>query len=160
MKRLLAVVVIALLSIGVVGPAYAAKAKATKFQTEFGYVTVAPTKLPKPNTCTNMKITLDIRNMTKVTGWGMTIKLLSDFDNLVGYEEFEGFPAGTTTLKPAGIYVVNLPICRKPHVWTHSSGNRHQDIETVKAGEDYTLEFAQWYSKYPLGDGSPSLIQK
>ena len=128
-----------------------AKPTVTTFNTAFGIVSVTSIPLPKAGECANVPIQMDVRNTAQIPQLGgMTIKLKSQFGNLVGYEEWGSIGPGEAA-KPNGVYTVNLPVCGKDSVWTHSSGNRKQALQSVRLKETYELSFDTWLRGVPLG---------
>lgn len=127
--------------------------KAVTFKTEFGIVTAKVIAPPKTTSCVAVPISMDIRNMGKVSGFGMTIQLVSEFGNVVGYDEFLGMDMAQpgVVLKPNGVYPVTLNVCGQQHEWVHTSGARKVTVSAYKGDESLTLTFTQWLYKTPLG---------
>ena len=150
MKRLVTVMGVLILMMSPATPAQA-KPAVTTFNTDFGVISVTSIPLPKAGACANVPIKMDVRNMAKIpTLGGIKISLRSEFGNLVGYDEWGSVGPGQTQ-QPNGIYTVNLPVCGKDSVWTHSSGNRKQALQSVRLKESYFLSFDTWLYSNPLG---------
>ena len=135
--------------------------QAVEFKTDFGIVTTQSVAPPTPGQCVNVPISLDVRNMTPVTAFGMTVEMVSEYGSVIGYEEFSGRDSTQPglVLGPAGVYQVSLPVCIEAHSWTHASGNRKEAVAGFKADESYTLKFATWLYSNPLGEGEYAFLK-
>ncbi|MSX64393.1 MAG: hypothetical protein F2763_06840 [Actinobacteria bacterium] len=137
----------------------------SEFTTSFGIISVQSVAPPTTDTCVNVPVSMDIRNMMAINGTtaysrvlGMTVKLVSQFGNVIGYEEFE--PISTLTpaveMKPAGVYPINLQVCQQVH---ESTSRPSQKIAGFKADESYSLEFAMWLGEDTLASNPYAFLK-
>lgn len=123
------------------------------FKTDFGFITTQSVKAPKAGQCVNIPITIDARNLATVGTFGMTVRLISEFSSVMGYEEISTDAAVVYpyTITAPGVYEMSLKTCGDQHVWTHASGNRAEDIQPVKTDERLFLVFYKWLGNKQLG---------
>ena len=135
--------------------------QAVSFKTEFGFVTAQPVQAPKPGQCVNVPITLDVRNLAPIGSFGLTVRLISEFGSVYGYEEVSTSPdiVYPYMITQPGVYELPLKVCGDAHTWTHVSGNRTQAVEGVRADEQLSLAFYRWLSNRPLGAANYSFIK-
>lgn len=123
------------------------------FKTDFGFITTQSVDAPKAGQCVNIPISMDVRNLAPVGSFGMTVRLISEFATVMGYEEISTDEAIVYpyTITSPGVYDVSLKVCGDPHKWTHASGNRTEDVQPVRTDERLALVFYRWLGDVQLG---------
>lgn len=127
--------------------------QSVSFKTDFGIVTTQAVRAPKSGECTNVPITLDVRNLAPIGSFGLVVGLVSEFGSYVGYEEVSTSPQVVYpyNITQPGVYYMSLKACGDPHSWTHVSGNRQQAVSGVRPDEQVFLAFSSWLSERRLG---------
>ena len=110
----------------------------TQLKTGFGYVRITNVKRPAKYKWSSASIAVDIRNMSKL-GWaGLSIELLDDFDNRVGFSYVFTSDYKTDTMKKNGVYKTKMNICAKNHKWT-LSGFAEEYVSAISKANRYSL---------------------
>jgi hypothetical protein len=127
--------------------------KAITFKTDFGFITAQPVQAPKPGQCVSVPVTIDVRNLAAIGSFGLTVRLVSEFGSVYGYEEVSTSPdiVYPYMITGPGVYEVPLKACGDSHTWTHVSGNRTQAVAGVRTDERVSLAFSRWLGNRPLG---------
>jgi hypothetical protein len=128
------------------GQKQAASLGFTELKTGFGYVRMTNIKRPAKYKCSSASIAVDIRNMSKLNIFGLSIDLLDDFDNVVGHAFVDTWDEKTETRKKNGVYKTKMNICAKNQKWT---GSNFFDgpIKSISKSNSYSLDVTGWLYK-------------
>ena len=123
-------------------------------QTAFGYVKAPQVYRPKDGDCSELDVTIDVRNMTKLNYWGIFITIEDSFQNVVGTVFFDPAEPITETSpiakKPNGIYKLPMSVCD----YSQDFGGFLGQTTPYMHGERYYLRVEQLLQFVTLGSKS------
>ena len=135
-------------------------ARTISFKTDFGFITAQEVKAPKAGECVNVPVAIDVRNLGPVGTFGMTVRLISEFGSVFGYEEISTdqrvqYPY---IISEPGNLNMSLKTCADAHAWTHPSGGRQEQVAGVRTDERMALVFYRWLGDVQLGSAEYSFV--
>lgn len=118
----------------------------TQLKTAWGFVRITNIKRPAKYKCSSASIAIDVRNMSKLNMFGLSIDLLDDFDNVVGHAVIDTWDDKTENMKKNGVYKTSMNICAKSHKWT---GLYFFDgpVKAITKSNTYSLEVTNWLNR-------------